>query len=143
MLGYFLGPKFGWFLTPPYTTFRVVAAPDKHIYQKISEYPLEFISDSYRFIRIIDRKIVHWEWQFTVLNKSDTKCKITVTFILIDKNGEIISSSMRYGEAMAESTITLWGEGTLSIDNLARVSGRVWDIKYEKSIGKGYIPMDI
>ncbi|GAH11084.1 unnamed protein product, partial [marine sediment metagenome] len=93
---YFLGPKLGWFLTPSYTTLRTTKAPEVNIEIDIPNYPLEFISDGYKFTRITEVKTVYWAWQFTVLNKSDKKCKITVTFKLMDDDGITINSSVGY-----------------------------------------------
>jgi len=45
-----------------------------------------------------------------------------------------------YGEAMADSTITIRGEGSIPISDLRRVSGRTWNIVYEKSYSSGFIP---
>jgi len=139
-LFYFLGPKLGWFLTPSYTTLRTTKAPEVNIETDVPNYPLEFISDGYKFVRITATKNVNWIWQFTVLNKSDKKCKITVTFKLKDDDGFTISSSAGYGEAMADSTITIRGEGSIPISDLRRVSGRTWNIVYEKSYSSGFIP---
>jgi len=137
---YFLGPKLGWFLTPSYTTLRTTKAPEVNIEADIPNYPLEFISDGYKFTRITEVKSVYWAWQFTVLNKSEKKCKITVTFKLIEDDGFTISSSAGYGEAMADSTITIRGESSIPISDLRRVSGRTWKIVYEKSYSSGFIP---
>lgn len=137
---YFFGPKLGWFLTPSYTTLRTTEAPEVNIETDIPNYPLEFISDGYKFTRITEVKSVYWAWQFTVLNKSDKKCKITVTFILKDEDDITISSSAGYGEAAAGSTITIKGEGSIPISDLRRVSGRTWKIVYEKSYSSGFIP---
>jgi len=41
---------------------------------------------------------------------------------------------------MADSTITIGGEGSIPISDLRRVSGRTWKIVYEKSYRSGYIP---
>ena len=139
-LFYFLGPKLGWFLTPSYTTLRTTKAPEVGFETDVPNYPLEFISDGYKFIRITEVKSVYWAWQFTVLNKSDKKCKITVTFILKDEDDITISSSFGYGEATAGSTITIRGEGSIPISDLRRVSGRTWNIVYEKSYSSGFIP---
>jgi len=139
-LFYFLGPKLGWFLTPSYTTLRTTKAPEVGFETDIPNYPLEFISDGYKFTRITEVKSVYWAWQFTVLNKSDKKCKITVTFKLKDDDGFTISSSAGYGEAMADSTITIRGEGSIPISDLRRVSDRTWNIVYEKSYSSGFIP---
>jgi hypothetical protein len=137
---YFLGPKLGWFLTPTYTTLRTTKAPEVNIGIDIPNYPLEFISDGYKFVRITATKNVNWVWQYTVLNKSEKKCKITVTFMLNDEDGITISSSFGYGEATAGSTITIRGEGSISISDLSRISGRTWKIVYEKSYSSGFIP---
>jgi len=137
---YFFGPKLGWFLTPSYTTLRTTKTPEVNIETDIPNYPLEFISDGYKFTRITEVKSVYWAWQFTVLNKSEKKCKITVTFELIDDDGSTISSSAGYGEAAAGSTITIKGEGSIPISDLGRVSGRTWKIVYEKSYSSGFIP---
>ena len=139
-LFYFLGPKLGWFLTPSYTTLRTTKAPEVGFETDVPNYPLEFISDGYKFTRITEVKSVYWAWQFTVLNKSDKKCKITITFKLIDDDGFAISSSVGYGEAMADSTITIRGEGSIPISDLRRVSDRTWNIVYEKSYSSGFIP---
>jgi len=104
---YFYGPKLGWFLTPSYTTLRTTKAPEVNIETDIPNYPLEFISDGYKFVRITATKNVNWIWQYTLLNKSEKKCKITVTFMLKDEDGNIINSSFGYGEAAAGSTITI------------------------------------
>ncbi|GAI96033.1 unnamed protein product [marine sediment metagenome] len=130
----------GWFLTPSYTTLRTTKAPEVNIETDIPNYPLEFISDGYKFTRITEVKSVYWAWQFTVLNKSDKKCKITVTFKLIDDDGFTISSSVGYGEAMADSTVTIKGEGSIPISDLRRVSDRTWNIVYEKSYNSGFMP---
>jgi len=141
-LFYFLGPKLGWFLTPSYTTLRTTNAPEVKIETDIPNYPLEFISDGYKFTRITEVKSVYWAWQFTVLNKSDKKCKITVTFKLIDDEGFTINSSVGYGEAMADSTVTIRGEGHISVCDLKRVFNRAWEINYEKNYSSGFIPED-
>ena len=141
-LFYFLGPKLGWFLTPSYTTLRTTNAPEVKIETDIPNYPLEFISDGYKFTRITEVKSVYWAWQFTVLNKSDKKCKITVTFKLIDDEGFTINSSVGYGEAMADSTVTIRGEGNISVCDLKRVFNRAWEINYEKNYSSGFIPED-
>ena len=137
---YFIGPKLGWFLTPAYTTLRTTKTPEANIETDIPNYPLEFISDGYKFTRITEVKSVYWAWQFTVLNKSEKKCKITVTFELIDDDGSTISSSVGYGEAAAGSTITIKSESSIPISDLRRVSGRAWKIVYEKSYSSGFIP---
>ena len=137
---YFYGPKLGWFLTPSYTTLRTTKAPEVNIETDIPNYPLEFISDGYKFVRITETKNVDWIWHYTVLNKSEKKCKITVTFMLKDEDGKIINSSFGYGEAAAGSTITIKGEGSIPISDLGRVSGRTWKIVYEKSYSSGFIP---
>ena len=103
-------------------------------------YPLEFISDGYKFTRITEVKSVYWVWQFTVLNKSNKKCKIMVTFKLIDDDGFTIGSSAGYGEAMADSTITIGGEGSIPFCDLKRVFNRAWEISYEKIYTSGFIP---
>jgi len=139
-LFYFFGPKLGWFLTPSYTTLRTTTAPEVNIETDIPNYPLEFISDGYKFTRITEVKTVYWAWQFTVLNKSDKKCKITVTFKLIDDDGSTISSSVGYGEATAGSTITIRSESSIPVSDLRRVSGRAWKIVYEKAYSSGFIP---
>ena len=137
---YFIGPKLGWFLTPSYTTLRTTKTPEANIETDIPNYPLEFISDGYKFTRITEVKSVYWAWQYTVLNKSEKKCKITVTFKLIDDDDFIISSSVGYGEAAAGSTITIKGESSIPISDLRRVFGRAWKIVYEKSYSSGFIP---
>ena len=137
---YLIGPKLGWFLTPSYTTLRTTKAPEVNIETDIVNYPLEFISDGYKFTRITEVKSVYWAWQFTVLNKSEKKCKITVTFELIDDDGSTISFSVGYGEAAAGSTITIKRESSIPISDLGRVSGRAWKIVYEKSYSSGFIP---
>jgi len=139
-LFYFLGPEYGWFLTPSYTTFRTTKAPEVGFETNLPNYPLEFISDGYKFTRITEEKNVYWVWQFTVLNKSNKRCKIMVTFKLIDENDSTISSSEGYGEAIADSTITIGGEGSIPISDLKRVSGRAWKIVYEKIYRSGFIP---
>lgn len=139
-LFYFLGPKLGWFLTPSYTTLRTTKAPEVGFETDIPNYPLEFISDGYKFTRITEAKSVYWVWKFTVLNKSNKKCKIEVTFILKDEDDITISSSAGYGEAIADSTITIGGEGSIPISDLRRVSGRAWKIVYEKIYRSGFIP---
>jgi len=139
-LFYFLGPKLGWFLTPFYITLRTTKAPEVGFETDVPNYPLEFISDGYKFTRITEVKSVYWAWQFTVLNKSDKKCKITVTFKLKDDDGFTISSSAGYGEAMADSTITIRGEGSIPVCDLKRVFNRAWEISYEKSYSSGFIP---
>jgi len=139
---YFIGPKLGWFLTPSYTTLRTTKAPEVNIETDTPNYPLEFISDGYKFTRITEVKSVYWAWQFTVLNKSDKKCKITVTFMLKDEDDITINSSFGYGEAAAGSTITIKGEGNIPISDLRRVSDRTWNIVYEKSYSSGFIPED-
>ena len=141
-LFYFLGPKLGWFLTPSYTTLRTTNAPEVKIETDIPNYPLEFISDGYKFTRITEVKSVYWAWQFTVLNKSDKKCKITVTFKLIDDESFTINYSVGYGEAMADSTVTIRGEGNISVCDLKRVFNRAWEISYEKNYSSGFIPED-
>ena len=55
-LFYFLGPKLGWFLTPSYTTLRTTKAPEVGFETDIPNYPLEFISDGYKFTRIAEEK---------------------------------------------------------------------------------------
>jgi hypothetical protein len=137
---YFYGPKLGWFLTPSYTTLRITKAPEVNIETDIPNYPLEFISDGYKFVRITETKNVDWIWNYTVLNKSEKKCKITITFMLKDEDGKIINSYFGYGEAAAGSTITIKGEGSIPISDLGRVSGRTWKIVYEKSYSSGFIP---
>jgi len=137
---YFFGPKLGWFLTSAYTTLRTTKAPEVNIEADIPNYPLEFISDGYKFTRITEVKSVYWVWQFTVLNKSEKKCKITITFKLIDDDGFAISSSVGYGEAMGDSTITIRGEGSIPVCDIKRVFNRAWEISYEKSYSSGFIP---
>lgn len=137
---YFFGPKLGWFLTPSYTTLRTTKAPEVNIETDIPNYPLEFISDGYKFTRITEVKSVYCAWQFTVLNKSEKECKITVTFILKDEDDITISSSAGYGEAMADSTITIRGEGSIPVYDLKKVFNRAWEISYEKSYSSGFIP---
>ena len=139
-LFYFLGPKLGWFLTPSYTTLRTTKAPEVGFETNVPNYPLEFISDGYKFTKITEVKSVYWVWQFTVLNKSNKKCKIMVTFKLIDDDGFTIGSSAGYGEAMADSTITIGGEGSIPFCDLERVFNRAWEISYEKIYTSGYIP---
>ena len=139
-LFYFLGPELGWFLTPSYTTLRTTKAPEVGFETDIPNYPLEFISDGYKFTRITEAKSVYWVWKFTVLNKLNKKCKIEVTFILKDEDDITISSSAGYGEAIADSTITIGGEGSIPISDLRRVSGRAWKIVYEKIYRSGFIP---
>lgn len=139
-LFYFLGPELGWFLTPAYTTLRTTKAPEVGFETDIPNYPLEFISDGYKFTRIAEAKSVYWVWKFTVLNKSNKKCKIEVTFILKDEDDITISSSAGYGEVIADSTITIGGEGSIPISDLRRVSGRAWKIVYEKIYRSGFIP---
>ena len=130
----------GWFLTPSYTTLRTTKAPEVGFETDVPNYPLEFISDGYKFTRITEVKSVYWAWQFTVLNKSDKKCKTTVTFKLKDDDGFTIGSSAGYGEAMADSTITIRGEGSIPVYDLKRVFNRAWEISYEKSYSSGFIP---
>lgn len=139
-LFYFLGPELGWFLTPAYTTLRTTKAPEVGFETDIPNYPLEFISDGYKFTRITEAKSVYWVWKFTVLNKSNKKCKIEVTFILKDEDDITISSSAGYGEVIADSTITIGGKGSIPISDLRRVSGRAWKIVYEKIYRSGFIP---
>jgi hypothetical protein len=139
-LFYFLGPELGWFLTPAYTTLRTTKAPEVGFETDIPNYPLEFISDGYKFTRITEAKSVYWVWKFTVLNKSNKKCKIEVTFILKDEDDITISSSAGYGEVIADSTITIGGEGSIPISDLRRVSGRAWKIVYEKIYRSGFTP---
>ena len=139
---YFSGPKLGWFLTPSYTTLRTTKAPEVVFETNLPNYPLEFISDGYKFTRITEVKSVYWDWQFTVLNKSNKECKIMVMFKLIDEDDFTISSSLGYGEAMADSTITIRGEGSIPFCDLKRVFNRAWEISYEKSYRSGFIPED-
>jgi len=137
---YFLGPKLGWFLTPSYTALRITKAPEVSFKTDVPNYPLEFISDGYKFVGITEVKSVYWVWQFTVLNKSDKKCKIAVTFILKDENDITINSSYGYGEAVAGSIITIRGEGSFPVYDLKRVFNRAWEISYEKNYSSGFIP---
>lgn len=139
-LFYFLGPKLGWFLTPSYTALRTTKAPEVSFETNLANYPLEFISDGYKFTRITEVKSVYWAWQFFVLNKSNKTCKITVTFKLKDDDGFTIGSSVGYGEAMAGSTITIRGEGSIPVCDMKRVSNRAWEIRYEKIYSSGFIP---
>jgi len=139
-LFYFLGLKLGWFLPPSYTTLRTTKAPEVGFETNLPNYPLEFISDGYKFTKITEAKSVFWVWEFTVLNKSNKKCKIMVTFKLIDEDDFTISSSKGYGEAMSDSTITIRGEDSIPFSDLKRVVNRAWKISYEKIYTSGFVP---
>ncbi len=127
VITYFFGPRFGWFLTPSYTTLRVSTAPHRRIGTEDPDHPLEFISDGYKFTSIIKDR-VNWVWQYAVLNKSDKNLKITVTFKLEDKDNFIISSSVGSGNADKHSEITIKGEGNIPIYELKRVYDSTWTI---------------
>lgn len=130
-LGPRLGPRLGWFLTPSYTTLRVSKAPDIWIDTDDPDYPLEFISDGYKFTNIVKER-VNWVWQYTLLNKSDKFLTATVTFKLIDKDNFIISSSAEDKYVDKHSEITIKGEGSIPIYELKRVYGRTWSISYRE-----------
>jgi hypothetical protein len=51
-------------------------------------------------------KNAYWAWQFIVLNKSDKKCKILVTFKLKGDDSFIMGFSIGYKEKMKEGTIS-------------------------------------
>jgi len=133
MLAYFLGPKLGprlgWFLTPSYTTLRVSKAPNIWIDTDDPDYPLEFISDGYKFTNIVEKR-VNWVWQYTVLNKSDKKLRIAVEFKLKDKDNFIISSSAAEEYVEKHSEITIKGGDSIPIYELKRVYGSTWTISY-------------
>jgi len=133
ILAYFLGPKLGprlgWFLTPYYTTLRVSKAPNIWIDTDDPDYPLEFISDGYKFTNIVEKR-VNWVWQYTVLNKSDETLRVTVTFKLIDKDNFVISSSEENKYANEHSEITIEGAGSIPIYELNRVYDRTWNINH-------------
>jgi len=135
ILAYFLGPSLGprlrWFLTPSYTELRVSKAPNKWIDTDDPDYPLEFISDGYKFTNIVKER-VNWVWQYTVLNKSDKKLEITVNFKLKDKDNFIISSSAEKGHADKHSEITIKGGDNIPIYELNRVYGSTWTISYHE-----------
>lgn len=131
ILAYFLGPRLGWFLTPSYTTLRVSKAPNMWIDTDDPDYPLEFISDGYKFTNIVKER-VNWVWQYTVLNKSDKFLKVTVTFKLKDKDNFIISSSAEEGYAGKHSEITIKGEDSIPIYDLKRVYDNTWLISYRE-----------
>ena len=135
ILAYFLGPSLGtrlrWFLTPSYTELRISKAPNKWIDTDDPDYPLEFISDGYKFTNIVKER-VNWVWQYTVLNKSDKKLEITVNFKLKDKDNFIISSSAEKGHADKHSEITIKGGDNIPIYELNRVYGSTWTISYHE-----------
>lgn len=137
ILAYFLGPRLGWFLTPSYTTLRV-SSPGTQINTDDPDYPLEFISDGYKFTSITKDR-VNWVWQYTVLNKSDRKLKVSVTFKLMDKDNFIISSSyykgmFSVGENVVDknSDFKIKGEGNIPIYDLKRVHHRSWSLGYSE-----------
>jgi hypothetical protein len=133
ILAYFLGPKLGtrlgWFLTPSYTTLRVSKAPNVWIDIDDPDYPLEFISDGYKFTNIVEKR-VNWVWQYIVLNKSDKKLRIAVEFKLKDRDNFIISSSTEEKYVEKHSEITIKGGNSIPIYELKRVYDRTWTINY-------------
>ena len=129
VLAYFLGPRLGWFLTPSYTALKISNAPNKWIDTDDPDYPLEFISDGYKFTSIVKDR-VNWVWQYTVLNKSDKNLKITITFKLKDKDSFIIGSSVESGYADKHSEITIKGGDNIPTYELNRVYGPTWTISY-------------
>jgi len=128
-LGPRLGPRLGLFLTPAYTTLRVSKAPNTWIDTDDPNYPLEFISDGYKFTNIV-KKRVNWVWQCTLLNKSDNILGVTVTFKLIDKDNFIISSSIEENRVNKNSEITIEGASSIPLYELNRVYDRTWNINY-------------
>jgi len=124
-----LGPRLNWLLTPSYTTLKVSMASDKWIDTDDPDYPLEFISDGYKFTNIVKER-VNWVWEYTVLNKSDKNLKITITFKLKDKDSFIIDSSVESGYANKHSEITIKGGSNIPIYELNRVYGPTWTISY-------------
>lgn len=136
VIAYILGPRLGWFLTSSYTTLRISKASDTYyIDADDPDYPLEFISDGYKFTNIVEKQI-NWVWEYTVLNKSDKTLKITVTYKLIDKDDFIIISSTGEGYASKNSDknseITIKGEGSIPIYDLNRVYDNTWSISYSE-----------
>ena len=131
IFAYFLGPRLGWFLTPSYTTLRVTKAPGTFLKTDDPDYPLEFISDGYKFINIVKEQ-VNWVWQYTVLNKSDKFLTVTVAFKLKDKDNFIICSSSNDEYANKHSEITIKGEGSIPIYELKRVYDRTWGVSYHE-----------
>ncbi len=117
ILAYFLGPRLGLFLTPSYTTLRVTNAPDTRIDTDDPDYPLEFISDGYKFTGIT-KENVNWVWQYTLLNKSDKNIDVTITYKLKDKDNFIIDSSTKSGKVNKHSEITIKGVDSIPVYEL-------------------------
>jgi len=131
IFAYFLGPKLGLFLTPSYTTLRTTRAPGVRIDINTPTYPLKFVSDGYKFTKIIEgTKDVEWVWQYTALNNTNKRLYVLVVFKLIDVDSFVISSSSNHEWVNPYSEVTIRGGSSFSIYDLKRLYCRTWNIDY-------------
>lgn len=106
-------------------------------------YPLEIIEDGYKMIRAYhkdERKIryvefpakdeVEWGWKYTIRNKSNKRLKVTVTYILKDKDMFTITSDKEYEYADPGDTVTIRSTSSIDFQNIKRVYGSGWKISY-------------
>jgi hypothetical protein len=108
-------------------------------------YPLEVLEDGYKMIRayrVEARKIknidfparneVEWGWKYTVKNKSSKKLRVTVTYILKDKDLFEITSDSESEYVDPNETITIRSTSNMNYDNINRISYSGWKISYSE-----------
>ncbi|MBL7068015.1 MAG: hypothetical protein ISS29_09230 [Candidatus Marinimicrobia bacterium] len=106
-------------------------------------YPLEIIEDGYKIIRAYHKdasKIgyvefpakdeVEWGWKSTVRNKSNKRLKVTVTYILKDKDRFTITSDKDYEYADPGDTVTIRSTSSMNFQNVKRVYSSSGSISY-------------
>jgi hypothetical protein len=126
---YSFGPKLGLFLTPSYTNLKIRKAPNVRIDTDDPDYPLEFVSDGYKFTKISNGR-VYWVWQYTVHNKSKETHTVKVSFALTDSDSFEIDSSSNEGRVYPGKDATIRGASNFPSYDLRRVAKNSWKISY-------------
>jgi len=138
---YYFSPQIG-FLTPIDTQWQEVDNRTTRIDTNEEAYPLRYISDGYRFVKIDEtlrgippdqfqfEDIGIWRWRYKILNLSSRNLNVTINFILKDKDGFVLTEDSNTVKINAEETEMITGESEIDIDDIRRVDHRSWSINY-------------
>lgn len=108
-------------------------------------YPLEIILDGYKMIRAYHedtRNIrnvefpakdkVEWGWKYTVKNKSNKRLRVTVNYILKDKDLFKITSDEDNEYVDPGETMTIRSTSFMDFQNVKRVFNSSWKVSYSE-----------
>lgn len=136
---HYFAPRFG-ILSPLDMRWRETSAPDVRIDTDDEDYPVEFVSDGYRFYDIVELengelKFARWEWKYVVENVSDEVLSVEVSFLLLDEIGTTLDSDTEdtdlRGISPGEKEV-IRGKSHLPLRHLRKVEDRSWQISVDR-----------